>query len=131
MGIKTPVVLAAGEGKRLRPLTFTRRTCNDTARRQANTPARASRTSSKRGVSEAHIVVKYQEQMVRDYFSQNGVGMKLNFINPGHEIRHSGRIRGSRARCQGHVFRVAGDIINRGVCAQKGLLPSTRAGKLK
>ncbi len=127
MGIKTAVVLAAGEGKRLRPLTFTRPKCMI---QLAGKPIlqHVLENLKQAGVSEAHIVVKYQEQMVRDYFSQNGVGMKLNFITQGTKYGTAAAFGEAEPVVKDTFFGVAGDIITE-ASALKKLASQHESGK--
>jgi len=77
------VVLAAGEGKRLRPLTYTRPKCMI---HLAGKPILEHVLLSLKaaGLREAIIIVKYLEGVVRKHFGDGKrMGMKLSFATQG------------------------------------------------
>jgi len=112
MAIKKAVVLAAGEGKRLRPLTYTRPKCMI---QLAGKPILAHVLENLKsvGVSEAAIVVKYRKETIIDYFSAHPVtGMKLSFIEQGGNYGTAAAFGYAEAFATDRFFGVAGDIIS-------------------
>ncbi|MFH1306530.1 MAG: sugar phosphate nucleotidyltransferase [Candidatus Micrarchaeota archaeon] len=91
MAIKEAVVLAAGEGTRLRPLTYTRPKCMI---QLAGKPILHHVLSNLKeaGVQKAVVIVKYKEEIIKEYFSNADVGIEIEFITQGEKIRHSSRI---------------------------------------
>ncbi len=76
------VVLAAGEGKRMHPLTFSRpkaMLCVAGAPLISHVLCRLREA----GISEAAIVVKYKKEMLIEYLTENSGGMELTFIGQG------------------------------------------------
>jgi NDP-sugar pyrophosphorylase family protein len=82
MVINEAVILAAGEGKRLRPLTYTRPKCMI---QLAGKPIlhHILENLKKLGVKKVHIIVKYKEEVVKEYFEKQDLGIKINFITQG------------------------------------------------
>jgi bifunctional UDP-N-acetylglucosamine pyrophosphorylase/glucosamine-1-phosphate N-acetyltransferase len=111
MAIKQAVVLAAGEGKRLRPLTFTRPKCMI---QLAGKPIlqHVLENLGQVGVKEAAVVVKYKEEAITDYFAKNPIGgLKLSFITQGEKYGTAAAFAEAESFVKGTFFGVAGDII--------------------
>ncbi|MEM2137456.1 MAG: sugar phosphate nucleotidyltransferase [Candidatus Anstonellaceae archaeon] len=117
--IKKAVVLAAGEGKRLRPLTFTRPKCMI---QLAGKPIlqHVLENLNAVGVSEAAIVVKYKKESITDYFEKNPVdGMKLSFIEQGDRYGTAAAFGYAEDFATDLFFGVAGDIITEASALRK------------
>jgi bifunctional UDP-N-acetylglucosamine pyrophosphorylase/glucosamine-1-phosphate N-acetyltransferase len=111
MTIKKAVVLAAGEGRRLRPLTYTRPKCMI---QLAGKPILQHVLENLKsvGVSEAAIVVKYKKETISDYFAANPVqGMKLKFVEQGERYGTAAAFCDAESFATDRFFGVAGDII--------------------
>ncbi|MCX6772654.1 MAG: sugar phosphate nucleotidyltransferase [Candidatus Micrarchaeota archaeon] len=109
--IKKAVVLAAGEGKRLRPLTYTRPKCMI---QLAGKPIlqHVLENLNSVGVKEAAIVVKYKKEFITEYFSKNPVdNMKLTFIEQGEKYGTAAAFAEATEFASEKFFGVAGDII--------------------
>ncbi|VVB57280.1 Bifunctional protein GlmU [uncultured archaeon] len=111
MSITQAVVLAAGEGKRLRPLTYTRPKCMI---QLAGRPILWHVLSNLRsvGVKKAVVVVKYMEETVRAYFAQNPLpGLTLEFITQGSKYGTAAAFAESEGKINSTFYAVAGDVI--------------------
>ncbi len=111
MAVKKAVVLAAGEGKRLRPLTYTRPKCMI---QLAGKPILqlVLENLAKAGVNESFVIVKYKKGAITDYFSKNPVkGMKLSFIEQGEKYGTAAALGCAQGKVDEPFFGVAGDII--------------------
>ncbi|MEM4389221.1 MAG: sugar phosphate nucleotidyltransferase [Candidatus Micrarchaeia archaeon] len=106
------MVLAAGEGKRLRPLTYTRPKCMIAL---AGKPIleHVLMTLKGAGIREAVIVVKYLEDVVRRYFGDGSkVGMKLHFVTQGEKYGTGAAFLCAREYVSEEPFvGMAGDVI--------------------
>ncbi len=111
MAIKKAVVLAAGEGKRLRPLTYTRPKCMIQLAGKPILQLVLENLKSV-GVSEAAVVVKYKKETIMDYFAAHPVpGMKLSFIEQGESYGTAAAFGYAESFATDRFFGVAGDII--------------------
>lgn len=111
MAIRKAVVLAAGEGKRLRPLTYTRPKCMI---QLAGKPIlrHVLENLKSAGVNDAAVVVKYKKEAITDYFKSNPVlGMKLTFIEQGEKYGTASAFGYAEGFAHETFFGVAGDII--------------------
>jgi len=111
MAIRKAVVLAAGEGKRLRPLTNTRPKCMI---QLAGKPIlqHVLENLKSAGVNDAAIVVKYKKEEITSYFEKNPVaGMKLSFIEQGEKYGTAAAFAYAEEFAVETFFGVAGDII--------------------
>lgn len=122
MAIKQAVVLAAGEGRRLRPLTYTRPKCMI---QLAGKPilVHVLENLKSAGVQEATIVVKYKKETIVDYFSKRNLGLKLNFVEQGEKYGTAAAFLCGEGFVTDTFFGVAGDIITE-ASALKGLAQS-------
>jgi bifunctional UDP-N-acetylglucosamine pyrophosphorylase/glucosamine-1-phosphate N-acetyltransferase len=110
--IRKAVVLAAGEGRRLRPLTYTRPKCMI---QLAGKPilAHVLENLGSVGVREAAVVVKYRKETITDYFAKNPVdGMRLSFIEQGENYGTAAAFGYAESFATDRFFGVAGDIIS-------------------
>ncbi len=111
MAIKKAVVLAAGEGKRLRPLTYTRPKCMI---QLAGRPILHHVISNlkKAGVEKAALVVKYKEDSIRTYFEKNDLGVDIDFITQGNKYGTAAAFLEAKEWVGNDEFLgVAGDVI--------------------
>lgn len=110
MTISQAVVLAAGEGKRLRPLTYTRPKCMiPLAGRPILHHVLANLQSA--GVKRAVVVVKYMEDTVRKHFSKNDLGMELEFVTQGQKYGTAAAFAQAAGKIDSTFFAAAGDVI--------------------
>ncbi len=110
MAITQAVVLAAGEGKRLRPLTYTRPKC---MLQLAGKPILHHVLANLKsvGVTRAVVVVKYMEEVVREYFSKTDLGMQVEFITQGSKYGTAAAFSQAHGKINSTFFAVAGDVI--------------------
>ncbi|VVC01173.1 Bifunctional protein GlmU [uncultured archaeon] len=119
MAIRKAVVLAAGEGKRLRPLTYTRPKCMI---QLAGKPIlrHVLENLKEAGVSDAAVLVKYKQEAITDYFNANPIeGMKLSFIEQGDKYGTAAAFGYAEEFATETFFGVAGDIITEATALQK------------
>lgn len=113
MTIKEAVVLAAGEGKRLRPLTFTRPKCMI---QLAGKPILWHVLSNLKsaGVRRAVVVVNYMEETVREYFKtdKTGLGLSVEFITQGSRYGTAAAFAEAAGKIDSTFYAVAGDVIS-------------------
>lgn len=106
------VVLAAGEGKRLRPLTYTRPKCMiEIAGKPILWHVLSSLKSA--GIKEATIVVRYMKETITSHFG-NGkeLGMKLDYAVQGDEYGTGAAFLAAENSTHDTFFGIAGDIIS-------------------
>jgi bifunctional UDP-N-acetylglucosamine pyrophosphorylase/glucosamine-1-phosphate N-acetyltransferase len=104
------VILAAGGGKRLRPLTETRP--------KAMLPV-AGRPilhhlileAKKAGITEAVIVVRHMKEKITDYFSKNGFGLKIKFVEQGPDEGTGAALLSAEEEIDDTFVVLAGDIV--------------------
>lgn len=104
------VILAAGDGKRLRPLTETRP--------KAMLPV-AGRPmlhhllseAGKAGITEAVIVVRHMKDSITRYFSENDCGVKLKFLEQGEESGTGAALLCAKDEINDTFVALAGDIV--------------------
>ncbi len=117
--IHKAVVLAAGEGKRLRPLTYTRPKCMIQLAGKPILQIVLENLKSA-GVNEAAIVVKYKKEEITGYFEKNPVeGMKLSFIEQGEKYGTAAAFCYAEEFANETFFGVAGDIITEASALKK------------
>jgi bifunctional UDP-N-acetylglucosamine pyrophosphorylase/glucosamine-1-phosphate N-acetyltransferase len=107
------VVLAAGEGKRMRPLTATRPKVMIPL---ANRPMLDHLVCAARdaGISEFVLVVGYQEQAVRDYFGDgSGLGVHIRYVTQRRQKGTADALRAAEDSLTGPFLLLNGDMIIR------------------
>ena len=104
------VILAAGEGLRLRPLTETR---PKSMLPVAGKPILHHILCQARiaGISEAVVVVRYLKDKITDYFSKNDTGVKLSFVEQGKERGTAEALLSARDHIDDTFLALAGDIV--------------------
>jgi bifunctional UDP-N-acetylglucosamine pyrophosphorylase/glucosamine-1-phosphate N-acetyltransferase len=104
------VILAAGEGKRLRPLTETR---PKHMLGIAGKPLlhHLLLEVKKAGISEAVIIVRYMKEKITDYFKTNDIGMKLTFIEQGEQTGTGAALLCAKDEIRDTFVMLAGDIV--------------------
>jgi bifunctional UDP-N-acetylglucosamine pyrophosphorylase/glucosamine-1-phosphate N-acetyltransferase len=111
MAIRKAVVLAAGEGKRLRPLTYTRPKCMI---QLAGKPILQHVLENLKsvGVNDAAVVVKYKKEEITNHFAANPIeGMKLAFLEQGDNYGTAAAFGYAEGFANETFYGVAGDII--------------------
>ena len=113
MSIKKAVVLSAGEGKRLRPLTYTRPKCMI---QLAGKPIlyHVINSLADAGIGEIIAVVKYQSKTITDYFTpavQSELGVKIQFIEQGDNYGTAAAFLEAEKYIDEPFIGMAGDII--------------------
>jgi UDP-N-acetylglucosamine diphosphorylase/glucosamine-1-phosphate N-acetyltransferase len=107
------VVLAAGEGKRMRPLTATRPKVMIPLANRPMTDhlVRAARDA---GISEFVLVVGYQEQAVRDYFGDGAdLGVSIRYVTQRRQKGTADALRAAEDHLSGNFLLLNGDMILR------------------
>jgi bifunctional UDP-N-acetylglucosamine pyrophosphorylase/glucosamine-1-phosphate N-acetyltransferase len=104
------LIMAAGEGERLRPLTYTR---SKVMLQVAGKPIlhHLLLELKKVGVSEAVVVVRYLKQQIIDYFARNDIGIKLTFVMQGERKGTAAAILAAEDYFDDTFLVVAGDIV--------------------
>ena len=105
------VVLAAGEGERLRPLTYTRPKCMIPI---AGKPILEHVLASIReaGIREALIVVKYKQDSITSYFGDGSkFGMKLGYVTQGEKYGTAAAFGTAAGHITDNFLGMAGDVI--------------------
>lgn len=104
------VIFAAGEGKRMHPLTCTRPKAMVYC---AGKPLlwHVLNEAKKAGINEAIIIVKYKKEKVIEYFQENNLGMKLDFIDQGEKYGTGAALESAKGKVSGNFLVIAGDII--------------------
>lgn len=113
------VVLAAGEGKRMRPLTATRPKVMIPL---ANRPMTDHLVCAARdaGITEFILVVGYQEQEVRDYFGNGSdLGVDIRYVTQRRQKGTADALRAAEDHVSGPFLLLNGDMVlrNRDIAA--------------
>jgi bifunctional UDP-N-acetylglucosamine pyrophosphorylase/glucosamine-1-phosphate N-acetyltransferase len=109
--MKEAVVLAAGEGKRLRPLTYTRPKCMI---QLAGKPIlqHVLESLKESGITHATVVVKYKKETIIDYFRANPIpGLKIDFVVQGEKYGTAAALEYAQDYVNDRFICIAGDII--------------------
>jgi len=104
------VILAAGDGLRLRPLTETRPKAMLPV---AGRPLLRNliEEAKKAGISEAVVVVRHLKDKITEYFSKNDIGIKLTFIEQGQENGTGAALLCAEGEVDDTFVVLAGDIV--------------------
>lgn len=104
------VILAAGEGTRLRPLTETR---PKPMLYVAGKPLifHLLTEAKKAGINEAIIVVRYKKEKLIEYLSKTDFGMKIKFIEQGPENGTGAALLCAQKEMNDTFVVLAGDIV--------------------
>lgn len=105
------VILAAGEGSRMRPLTYTR---PKVMLPIANKPILEHLLIEAvgAGIKEFIFVVGYHDEQVRDYFGNGkGWGVKIDYITQRKRLGTADAIKGIKSLVNGKFLVINGDII--------------------
>ncbi len=110
--IMKAILLAAGEGKRLWPLSQSR---PKVMMPICGKPLilRIVQALEKNGVNEIAIVVKYKQEIIRDFFKSNKTKAKITFFEQGNENGTAKAIESARDFVDSEVLVLAADgLIN-------------------
>jgi len=104
------VIMAAGDGIRLRPLTATR---PKVMLPVAGKPIlhHLIDEARKAGITEAVVVVRYQKEKVIDYFKGKDLGVKLTFVEQGPENGTAAAILAAEKQISDMFVVLAGDTV--------------------
>ncbi len=106
------VVMAAGDGKRMKPLTETR---PKVMLPVAGKPILEHLLIAlkKAGIDEAVLIVRHKKESIIEYFTpkEEELGMKINFVEQGEETGTASAILSAENEIDGTFVAVAGDII--------------------
>ena len=104
------VILAAGDGKRLRPLTETR---PKPMLHVAGKPLIHHLISEARkaGITEAVVIVKHMKEKITDYLSAADLGVKLAFVEQGKEEGTGAALLCAKDKIDDTFVVLAGDIV--------------------
>ncbi len=105
------VILAAGEGKRMRPLTANR---PKVMLPLANKPMAAHLLTEARdaGISDFIFVVGYQEQEVRDYFGDGtDFGVRIRYATQRYQRGTADALRAAEGMISGLFLMLNGDMV--------------------
>jgi len=104
------VILAAGDGIRMRPLTETRPKPMLYA---AGRPLlyHLLLEAKKAGISEAVIIVRHMKEKIIEYFSKADLGIKISFVEQGIENGTGAALMCAKDRIDDTFLVMAGDIV--------------------
>ena len=105
------VILAAGEGERLRPLTYTKSKCMIPI---AGKPILEHVLHSVRGAGLRHvvIVVKYKQDRITSYFGDGSkMGMRLEYVTQGSKYGTAAAFASAEHLVNDDFLGMAGDVI--------------------
>lgn len=104
------VVMAAGEGVRLRPLTQTR---PKVMLQIAGKPIleHLLLELKKAGIKEVVIIVRYLKEKIIDYFKENSLGMKIKFVEQVPENGTGAAILSAEKEIDDTFVAIAGDLV--------------------
>jgi bifunctional UDP-N-acetylglucosamine pyrophosphorylase/glucosamine-1-phosphate N-acetyltransferase len=104
------VILAAGDGKRLLPLTETR---PKPMLYVAGRPLIHHLVSEAKnaGISEAVIVVRHMKEKIIEYFSKNDPGIKISFVEQGNDRGTGAALLCAKDHIDDTFVVLAGDIV--------------------
>ena len=104
------VIMAAGEGVRLKPLTSTR---PKVMLPVAGKPIlhHLLLEAKKAGIKEAVIVVRYMKEKVTDYFKGKDIGVKLSFVEQGPKDGTAAAVLAAEKEIKDTFIVLAGDTV--------------------
>lgn len=105
------VILAAGEGHRMRPLTYTR---PKVMLPLANKPVLEHLLGEviQAGIKEFVFIVGYREEQVRDYFGDGGKwGVSIEYASQRRQAGTADAVRMVEGRVDGNFLMVNGDLV--------------------
>lgn len=107
------VIFAAGEGKRMHPLTYTR---PKAMLYTAGKPLlwHVLHEINKAGISEAIVVVKYKKEKITEYFKTNEfdeLGMKIEFVEQGEKYGTAAALLAVEEHIENDFLAIASDIV--------------------
>lgn len=105
------IILTAGEGTRMRPLTITK---PKTMLQIGGKPILQYNIESLRdaGVDEITLVVGYHEDVIKDHFKDGtDIGVKINYVTQENRLGTAHAIGSAREYVQGQFITLNGDII--------------------
>jgi len=105
------ILLAAGEGKRMRPLTTSRPKVMIPL---ANRPMleHLIRAAHKAGIRRFILVVGYGEQAVREYFGDGtALGVEIDYVVQRHQLGTADALRSAEGLVSGNFLMMNGDMI--------------------
>ncbi|HUR67889.1 MAG TPA: NDP-sugar synthase [Candidatus Thermoplasmatota archaeon] len=104
------VILAGGQGTRLRPLTLT---CPKPLLPIANVPmVRRIVDRLPPDVDEVILAVNYKLDMLRDYFASHDVGRKVTVVEEKEPLGTAGAIKNVQRHVHGPFFVFNGDVLD-------------------
>lgn len=105
------IILTAGEGTRMRPLTITK---PKTMLQIGGKPILQYNIESLRdaGVDDITLVVGYHEEVIKDHFKDGtDLGVKINYVTQENRLGTAHAIGSAREHVHGHFITLNGDII--------------------
>src|SRR3989338_6256713 len=105
------VILAAGEGSRMRPLTYTRpkvmlTSANKPILEHLLTEVKAS------GIEEFIFIVGYHDEQIRQYFGNGSKwGVNIDYYTQRKQLGTADAIRTIKSMVEGHFLMMNGDTI--------------------
>ena len=120
------VVLAAGDGVRMRPLTATR---PKPMLSIAGKPIlhHLLLEAKKAGITDAVVIVRHMKEQIISYFRQNDIGMPLKFIDQGAESGTAAALMAAKDEVKDTFVVLAGDIVTE-ASVIKGAIEAHRGG---
>ncbi len=120
------VVLAAGDGVRMRPLTATRPKPMLVI---AGKPIlhHLLLEAKKAGITEAVVIVRHMKEQIISYFRQNDIGMPLKFIDQGAESGTAAALLAAKDEIKDTFVVLAGDIVTE-ASVIKGAIDAHKGG---
>ena len=104
------IILAAGEGTRMRPLTYTK---PKVMLPVANKPIlqHLVENLSKAGIDEIVLVVGYREETVRDYFGEEFNGVKIRYVRQSKQLGTANALISAEHVLEDRFLMLNGDAI--------------------
>ncbi len=122
------IVLAAGEGVRMHPLTYTR---PKALLQVAGKPLIWHVLSRLKiaGITEVCVVVKYKKEMIIDYLKENDLGIKISFIEQGQKHGTGAALLDAEKSADSDFLMVAADNVCEPEFYKKVIEQHTPGGK--